>query len=177
MYFLNESYGNSLFNEMLGRLCFYCHTSGSEVMSESEVVVELLPHHRFLSNFKSKMLISNLIFFIFLGDKFLISAAPIMLNKLSPLGTNRNDLLMSSIISNCLRGFSGACWTPSLRFFALLCLCHKISKVWLVETFKNNLFLDQSVMLSPFGLISVIFVFGKLLTEFSLTASPRKHIF
>ena len=26
-------------------LCLHCHTSGSEVVSESEVVVELLQHH------------------------------------------------------------------------------------------------------------------------------------
>ena len=121
-------------------LCFYCHTSGSEVVSEPEVVEELLPHHLLLGNFKSKMLISNLIFLIFLGDKFLISAAPIMLNKSSLLGINRNDLLMSSIISNSLRGFSGACWTPSLRFFALLCFCHEIWNVYLVKHSKISSF-------------------------------------
>ena len=29
-------------------LCLHCHSSGSEVVSESEVVVELLQHHRLI---------------------------------------------------------------------------------------------------------------------------------
>ena len=86
------------------------------------------------------------------------------------------DLLMSSIISNSLLGFSGACLTSSLRFFALQCLCHGVSNDWLVETLENKLFLEESlklssasVMPSSFGLISATFLFGRLLTVFSLS--------
>ena len=46
MFFLSELYGHGSFNEMLVDLCFYCHTSELEVVSESEVVVE--QHHRLL---------------------------------------------------------------------------------------------------------------------------------
>ena len=83
---------------------------------------------------------------------------------------------MSSIISNSLLGISGACFTCSLRFFDLQCLCHGVSNDWLVETFQNKLFSEQSLKLSSasvisssFGLISATFVFGRLLTVFSLS--------
>ena len=77
---------------------------------------------------------------------------------------------MSFIISNSLFGFSGACLTSSLRFFALECLCYRVSSDWLVETLKNKLFSEQSlklpsvfVMPSSFRLISATLVFGRLL--------------
>ena len=125
---------------------------------------------------RSKLLISNLIFLLFLGDNFLISAATIMPNKSSLVGVDCNDLLMSSIICYSLLGFSGAYLTSSLRFFALQCLCHKVSNDCLVETLENKLFLkpslklsSASVMPSSFVLISATFVFGRLLTVFSLS--------
>ena len=97
--------------------CLYCHMSRLKVVSESEVVVELAAASLSSWYLKSKLLISNLIFL--LGDKFLISAATSMPNKLSLVGVDCNDLLMSSIIFDSLLVFSGACLTSSLRF--LLC--------------------------------------------------------
>ena len=85
---------------------------------------------------------------------------------------------MISIISNSLLGFSGACFTYSLRvIFALQCLCRGVSNNWLVETLKNKLFSEQSMKLSLFSIshanlvwVSLCYiVFGKLLTVFSLS--------
>ena len=170
MYFISESYDHILFNEMLGRFVFVlsyvwigggCWTAAASSSS------------RYL---KSKLLISNLIFLFFLGDKFLISSATIMPNKSSLLGIDCNDLLMSSIISNSLLVFCGACLTYSLHLFALQCLCHRVSNDWLVATFENKLFLEQSLKLpsasvvpSSFGLISATFAFA--------FANSRNHIF
>ena len=88
-----------------------------------------------------------------------------MPNKSSLFGVDCNDLLMSSIISNSFLGFSGACLTSSLSFFALQYLCHGVSNDWLVKTLENKLFLKQSmnfssasVKPSSFGLISATFV-------------------
>ena len=171
MYFLSESYSRGLFNKMLGRFMFvlpYAWIRGDVgIWGGCGIAAASLSSWCL----KSKLLISNLIFLFFLGDKLFISAATIMSNKSSQLGVDCNDLLMSSIISNSLLGFSGACLISSLRFFALQCLCHGVSNDWLVETLGNNFFSEQSLKLSSasampslFGLISAIFVFGRFLT-------------
>ena len=99
-------------------LCLYYHTSGSEVVSESEVVMELWNYCSIMPSWylKSKLLISNLIFLFFLGDKVLISATT-MSNKSSLIGVECYNLLMSPIISNSFLGFSGAFLTSSFCFF------------------------------------------------------------
>ena len=83
---------------------------------------------------------------------------------------------MSSIIRNSVLGFSGACLTSSLCFFALQYLCHGVSNDWSVETLENKLILEQSLELSSasvlpllFGLISATFAFGRLFTVLSLS--------
>ena len=125
-------------------LCLYCHRSGLEVVSESEVVVQMLQYHCLLVIWKG-----NYWFQIwFSSSSYGINFLPllelyIMPNKSSLLGVDCNDLLMFSIISYPLLGFSGACLTSSFRFFALQCLCDGVSNDWLVETLENKLFLDN----------------------------------
>ena len=150
-------------------LCLYCHMPGLKVVSESEVVMELLQHHLRLGIWKA-----NYWFQIWLSsNKILISGATIIPNKSSLLGVDCKDLLMSSIISNALLGFSGACLSSSLCFSTLQCLCHRVSNEWLVKTLKNKLFLEQSLKLSSasvmpllFGLISATFEFCRLFPVF-----------
>ena len=117
MYFLSESYGHGSFSEMLDRFLFVLpHVSiegGVWIGGDCGAAAASLSSWYL----KSKLLISNLIFL--LGDKFLISAATSMPNKLLLVGVDCNDLLMSSIIFDSLLVFSGACLTSSLRF--LLC--------------------------------------------------------
>ena len=167
---------NHTANEMLGRFVFilpYVWIGGGTWIGGDCGIAAASSPSWYLKN---KLLISNLIFLFFLGDKFLISSATIILNKSSLLAVDCNDLLMSSIISNSFLGFSGACLTSSLRLFTLQCLCHGVSNDWLVKTLENKLFSEQSlklslasVMPSLFGLISATFAFGRLLTVFSLS--------
>ena len=132
MYFLSKSCGHGSFNEVLGRFVFvlpYVWIGGDVWIGGGCGTVAASSSSWYL---KSKLSILNLIFLHFLGDKFLISAATIIPNKSSLLGVDCNDLLMSSMISTSLLGFSGACSTCSLRFLALQCLCHGVSNDWLV---------------------------------------------
>ena len=126
MYFLCESCDYGSFNEMLGRFVFvlsYVWIGGG--FGTCSITIFLI--------FEKEIVDFKFDFPLLLKGWILISAVTIMPNKSSLLGVDCNDLLMSSIISNSLLGFCGACLTSSLRFFALQCLCHRVSNDWLVE--------------------------------------------
>ena len=170
-HFLSESYGYGLFNEMLGRFAFalwYVWIGGGVWIGCGCGTATASSCSWYL---KSKLLISNLIFLFFLGDKF-------------PSCQINHRYLELTVMT---------CWCPPLSlipylvflelvwplryvFFALQCLCKGVSNNWSVETLENKLFSEQSlklssasVMPSSFGLISAPFVFDWLLTVFSLS--------
>ena len=138
MYFLCESYDYGSFNEMLGRFVFvlsYVWIGGG--FGTCSITIFLI--------FEKQIVDFKCDFPLLLRGWILISAATIMPNKSSLLGVDCNDLLIFSIISNSLVGFSGACLTSSLRFFTLQCLYHGVSNVSgfskhsKISSFRSNL--------------------------------------